>query len=104
MITYNKLVRDRIPEIIEKDNCKYTIHIASNEEYTAELEKKLMEETNEYLEDKNLTELSDIMEVICALAKNLGYSEEELFAKRNERRESRGGFDKKIILENTYKE
>lgn len=100
---YNKLVRDKIPQIIEKDNCNCKIHIASDLEYTKELEKKLMEETQEYITDKNLEELADIMEVICALAENLGFTEKDLFNKRNEKNSLRGGFKDRIILEKTYK-
>lgn len=100
---YNKLVRDKIPQIIEKDNCNCKIHIANDLEYTKELEKKLMEETQEYITDKNLEELADIMEVICALAENLGFTEKDLFNKRNEKNSLHGGFKDRIILEKTYK-
>ncbi|MDT8718758.1 nucleoside triphosphate pyrophosphohydrolase [Clostridium sp. 19966] len=98
MITYNKLVRDKIPEIIEASGKKYEIIIASKEEQAGLLEKKLQEEVQEFIEDKNLEELSDIMEVIFGLAKNLGYSEEDLINKRNEKKDERGGFEKGIVL------
>lgn len=103
MKIYNKLVRDKIPQIIEKDNCNCKIHIASDPEYTKELEKKLIEETQEYITNKNLEELADIMEVICALAENLGFTEKDLLNKRNEKNSLRGGFKDRIILEKTYK-
>lgn len=102
MKIYNKLIRDKIPEIISAANKSFDTHIATEEEYTNGLEAKLNEEVSEYLQDQNLEELADIMEVIFALAKNLGYSEEELIQKRNEKREERGGFDNKIILEKVY--
>ena len=62
------------------------------------LEKKLLEEVNEYLEDKNLEEIADVMEVLFGLANELGYSEEDLINKRNEKLEKRGGFKEGIVL------
>lgn len=56
----------------------------------------------EFHQDKNLEELADIMEVIFALAKNLGFSEEDLLDKRLAKKEARGGFDKNIVLEKVY--
>jgi predicted house-cleaning noncanonical NTP pyrophosphatase (MazG superfamily) len=102
MKIYNKLIRDKIPQIITASDKKFDTHIASEKEYTESLETKLKEEVNEYLSDKNLEELADVMEVIFALAKNLGYSEDDLINKRNEKSDARGGFDKKIILEKVY--
>lgn len=90
---YNKLVRDKITMIIEKDGKRAEIRIASKEETKLLLEEKLKEEVAEYMEDKNLEELADIMEVVFALAKSMGYSEEELIGVREKKREERGGFD-----------
>lgn len=98
MKEYNKLVRDDIPKIIEESGKKCDIEIVTGQEKEEYLEKKLNEEVNEYLEDKNLEELSDVMEVLFALADNLGYSEEELLNKREEKKSLRGGFKKGIIL------
>ncbi|MEG1254412.1 nucleoside triphosphate pyrophosphohydrolase [Clostridium sp.] len=98
MKAYNKLVRDKIPAIIEADGKQCEIEIASKEEITGLLEKKLMEEVNEYLEDKNLEELADVMEVLFGLAKNLGYSEEEFMEKRKAKFEERGGFKEGVVL------
>lgn len=104
MKTYNKLVRDRIPEIIEADGKKFDIHYAKEEELMALLQKKLQEEMKEFNEDKNLEELSDILEVVFGLATALGCSEEELLAKREEKRAKRGGFKEGIVLEKVYEE
>jgi predicted house-cleaning noncanonical NTP pyrophosphatase (MazG superfamily) len=71
---------------------------ASKEEHAEFLEKKLHEEVNEFIEDKNLDELADIMEVVFGLAKNSGYSEEDLNRKRDEKKEERGGFEEGIVL------
>ena len=104
MKVYNKLVRDLIPQIIEKDGRKFDTHIADTEEYKKLMEEKLQEEVNEYLEDKNLEELADVLEVLVGLAGSLGYTEEELFEKRMEKKEERGGFVEGVVLERTWKE
>lgn len=98
MKIYDKLVRDKIPEIIKEAGKIPTIEIISGKLKEEYLEKKLGEEVNEYLEDKNLEELADIMEVLFGLANNLGYSEEELLNKRLEKKLARGGFKEGIIL------
>lgn len=98
MKVYNKLVRDKIPAIIEADNKKCEIEIVEGKEKQELLEKKLLEEVNEYLEDKNLEELADIIEVLYGLANELGYSEEDLNKKREEKLEARGGFKDGIML------
>jgi predicted house-cleaning noncanonical NTP pyrophosphatase (MazG superfamily) len=98
MKVYNKLVRDKIPEVIEADGKQCETSIVSKKELLPLLEEKLKEEVNEFLEDKNLEELADIMEVIFGLAENLGYGEEELLRKREEKKESRGGFKDGVFL------
>lgn len=98
MKVYNKLVRDKIPEIIKADGKTCEIEIVSGREKQELLEKKLLEEVNEYLEDKNLEELADVMEVLFGLANELGYSEDDLLNKRNEKLKARGGFKEGIVL------
>lgn len=98
MKAYNKLVRDKIPEIIREDGKECDIALAAKDEMEGLLEKKLLEEVNEYMEDKNLEELADIMEVLFGLAHNLGYTEEELIEKRKAKFEERGGFKDGIVL------
>lgn len=102
MKKYDKLVRDLIPEVIKATGKEYEIEIAKEEEKTELLEAKLMEEVNEYIQDKNLEELADVMEVLFGLANNLGYSEEDLLNKRNEKLKERGGFKEGIILKKVY--
>ena len=99
MKVYNKLVRDKIPEIIEEDgkNCK--TRILSDEEYIAALEAKLNEEVAEYQADKNLEEMADVLEVLQAICIARGYSLEELEALRAKKANERGGFAKKIFLD-----
>ncbi|MBX4264475.1 nucleoside triphosphate pyrophosphohydrolase [Clostridium estertheticum] len=102
MKTYNKLVRDKIPDIIKASGKIFDIHYAKKEEILPLLERKLNEEVSEYLEAKNLEELADVMEVLFGLANALGYSEEDLINKKNEKKEERGGFEKGIVLEKVY--
>ncbi|MBW9146577.1 nucleoside triphosphate pyrophosphohydrolase [Clostridium sp. CM027] len=102
MKIYNKLVRDKIPEIISATGKPFDIHYAKKDELLPLLETKLNEEVSEYLEAKNLEELADVMEVLFSLASVLGYSEEDLINKRNEKKEERGGFEKGIVLDKVY--
>ena len=102
MKIYNKLVRDKIPEIIEASGKSFDVHYAKKEDLLPLLETKLKEEVSEYLQDKNLEELADVMEVLFGLANALGYSEEDLINKRTEKKELRGGFEKGIVLERVY--
>lgn len=95
---YNKLVRDRIPEIIEAQGEKPNIRTLDEAEYLSALEEKLNEEVCEYHRDKNCEELADILEVAFALAAVHGCSREELLALCSRKREARGGFEKRIFL------
>ena len=98
-ITYNKLVRDKIPEIIEKDGKTCTYSVLSDEEYLKKLDEKLGEELAEYQESKSLEELADLLEVMRAVAAARGSSMEEVEKIRQEKARKRGGFEKKILLE-----
>lgn len=102
MRIYNKLVRDKIPEVIKESGKKCDYIIAEKEEQLDLLISKLDEEVNEFGEDKNLEELADIMEVLFGLANNLGFSEEDLIRKREEKKEERGGFKEGIVLQKVY--
>lgn len=97
-IIYNKLVRDKIPEIIEASGKTCETKILSDEEYLQMLDKKLDEELAEYHKDQNIEELADLLEVLYATAKARGYSIEELEQVRVEKQKARGGFDKKTLL------
>ena len=96
---YNKLVRDRIPEIIAANGKTAQIRVLSEEEYVAALEKKLIEEVGEYLEGKGLSELADILEVVQVLAENAGVSFDELLAMKAEKQRTNGAFHKRLFLE-----
>lgn len=98
MKIYNKLIRDNIPEIIEKDGKTCDIKILNNEEYLQELNLKLQEEIKEYLESGDIEELADIEEVLRALldVKNCSYDNFENI--RNNKVSKNGAFKKKIYL------
>ena len=98
-IVYNKLVRDKIPEIIENDGKTCTCSILSDEEYLKKLDEKLGEELAEYQESKSMEELADLLEVMRAVAAARGSSMEEVEKIRQEKARKRGGFEKKILLE-----
>lgn len=95
---YHKLVRDRIPEIIEASGKTCKIEILSDEEYLRMVDAKLDEELAEYHKDQNIEELADLMEVIYAAAIARGYTLEQLEAIRLEKAIQRGSFEKKILL------
>lgn len=97
-IKYHKLVRDRIPEIIETSGKTCEIEILSDEDYLFMVDAKLDEELAEYHKDQNIEELADLLEVIYAAARARGYSLEQLEAVRAEKAAKRGAFEKKILL------
>ena len=103
-IIYEKLVRDKIPEIIEKSGKQCEMEILSDEKYLEMIDKKLDEELAEYHQDQNIEELADLLEVIYAATKARGYSIEELEKVRAQKAEKRGGFDKKILLKKVIEE
>ena len=97
-IKYNKLVRDRIPEIIEASGKRCVYSTLSDEEYLAMLDAKLNEELAEYQESKSMEELADLLEVIRAVAVARSSSIEEVDVIRRDKAVKRGGFEKKILL------
>ena len=97
-IKYNKLVRDRIPEIIEASGKHCVCSILSDEEYLNKLDEKLNEELAEYQESKSLEELADLLEVIRAVAVARGSSYDEVEEIQRNKATKRGGFEKKILL------
>lgn len=96
---YNKLVRDRIPEIIEADGKICVYEILSDEDYVYLLDQKLNEELSEYQESKSLEELADLLEVMQAVVKARGWTLEKLEQVRADKATKRGGFEKKILLQ-----
>jgi len=95
---YNKLVRDRIPEIIESSGNTCVTKILADEEYLRMIDAKLDEELAEYHKDQNIEELADLLEVIFAATIARGYTLEQLEQIRAEKATKRGAFSKKILL------
>jgi len=96
MVYYNKLVRDKIPEILDNKGIAYEKRVATTEEYKFELIRKLGEEIVEFTVAGDIEELADIAEVMEALKKLPEYS--DLEAVRVQKREVKGGFEQRIIL------
>jgi predicted house-cleaning noncanonical NTP pyrophosphatase (MazG superfamily) len=102
MPIYNKLVRDRIPEVITRNGKKCSTSILDNEEYLVELKKKSFEELEEYVktqtDEEAIEELADILEILHALAKVHGSTMREVDEIRKSKAEKRGGFRDKVFL------
>ena len=95
---FNKLVRDKIPELIQAGGKTPLVRILNDDEYTFALERKLDEEVGEFRRDRNLEELADILEVVYALTENLGYSKEDLLECNQRKHAERGGFRTRVFL------
>lgn len=98
---YNKLVRDKIPEIIISNWDIPITHIAWDKEYIKELKKKLKEEIKEFLKSNDPEELADILEVIYTIWNIQKISPEKLEEIRKNKANQRWWFRKKIILNET---
>lgn len=98
---YHKLVRDHIPALIEAKGEKVITHIATDKEYEEKLIEKLDEEVVEFNSDRTTEELADILEVVYAIGEYNGVPKEKLEEIRLEKRAERGGFEKRIILDET---
>lgn len=95
---YNKLIRDKIPEIIIESGKEPVVDVLDDESYLKFLDAKLGEELNEYLEDGNVEELADLVEVVYALLDVKGVSIEEFEKIRNSKVNKRGAFKNKLLL------
>ncbi len=96
---YNKLVRDKIPEIIRKDGKIPATHEASEEEYWTKLKEKLSEEASEFLKDSNEEELADILEVIDSICDFKKIDKKLLEETKSKKKKERGGFGGRVILD-----
>ena len=103
MITYNKLVRDNKIENIENDWGTAVYHIATAEEFEIKLKEKLVEESKELNQAKNIeeikNELADVLKVTQEIMKLYTISKEEIIEIMKKKDEKAGAFDKRIILE-----
>jgi predicted house-cleaning noncanonical NTP pyrophosphatase (MazG superfamily) len=101
MKKYDKLVRDKIPNIIKKDGVKSKFHVADEKEYRQKLNEKLREEVEEFIEKPSAEEIADVLEVIEAIARINGIGIEDIKEQKLTKRSLRGGFSKRIILDST---
>lgn len=102
--SYNKLIRDRIPEMIESEGKKVVCETLNDENYIKLLKEKLVEELNEFLESDDVAELADMGEVMHALLEYKGVSIETFQRIRLEKLEKRGGFKKRLLLKEVIEE
>lgn len=104
-MVYNKLVRDKIPEIIEANDCECNIKYIEGEELKEALGAKLVEEVCEFLDaEMDIEELADIFEVIDAIIKFNNWSRKDVVKLQTDKRKRRGAFNKGIFLIDTDEE
>ena len=102
MTKYNKLVRDKIPEELRKKKLVPKFHVANKEEYWEKLKEKLTEEVEEFLMNNSKEELGDVMEVLEAIYKFKGFNKEEIDKIKAKKKEKKGGFSERIILDEVW--
>jgi predicted house-cleaning noncanonical NTP pyrophosphatase (MazG superfamily) len=95
-----KLVRDNIPHIVEQAGRRVQSYVCSEQEFKERLRDKLQEEVNEFLQDNTVEELADILEVVYALANLNHVSPQQLEVLRSRKAQERGGFSKRIVIDN----
>ncbi|MBI2268569.1 MAG: nucleoside triphosphate pyrophosphohydrolase [Candidatus Blackburnbacteria bacterium] len=101
--TYNKLIRDRIPEIIKKNNAVPKVSELNDDQFKIALKEKLVEEAKELLEAKTdeeiLNELSDVLQLLESIALNNNTTIVEVEKQKEKKKIERGGFERKLFLE-----
>ena len=95
---YNKMVRDLIPDEINQSGKKCSFRIADDSERLHYLHDKLLEECNELIESDSLEEIADVLEVIEAIEKELGYKQNDVLSAKESKRSRKGSFSKGVIL------
>ena len=98
MKTYDKAIRDGIPDIVRAEGKRCVVAQVSDDEFLGYMEEKLFEELHEYIESKSPEELADLLEVIYRVAELKGMDIDELETLRKKKRRERGGFTKNFIL------
>lgn len=104
IIKYNKLVRDRIPEIIEKSGKKAIVQKLDDEAYKKFLDEKLGEELQEYLDSDSVDELADLVEVIHSILKYKRIEITGFYGIQKKKAEERGAFEKRLLLKEVIEE
>lgn len=100
-MTYHKLVRDRIPEVIRGNGGKPAVRKALDFEYFPKLKEKLVEEVDEFNRDETIEELADILEVIDAILEYKQFTPDQVRRVKEKKAEERGRFRERIILDET---
>tara|TARA_R110002020_G_scaffold145983_1_gene320380 strand:- start:502 stop:813 length:312 start_codon:yes stop_codon:yes gene_type:complete len=98
-VKYNKLVRDKIIDIVRADGKVPSYRVADDDEYETYLQEKLVEESNEFFQNPSSIEMADIFEVLDAMIEYYGLDRYIVETDQESKRWGRGGFTKKIILE-----
>ena len=98
---YNKLIRDRIPEILKYKGVESVTSIASEEKYWELHLAKLLEEVEEFIESENVEELADIQEVLKAIQKHKKIPQDDVEKIRAKKSKERGAFNNRIVLHET---
>ena len=93
-----KLIRDKVPLIMEQANIKHEARHADNDEYKTLLKEKILEETDEFMEEPSVEEAADIYEVFLCLIKNWGFDIRDVVEQADRKRETHGSFSERIIL------
>jgi predicted house-cleaning noncanonical NTP pyrophosphatase (MazG superfamily) len=96
---YNKLVRDKVPQLAQRQGEKVAVHYASDEEYWLKLKQKLQEEINEFAKLETMDSLADVLEVIDAICDFKKFDVKELDAVRENKAIEHGKFTKRVILD-----
>ena len=99
MKKYNKLVRDKVPDVLKRKGKKYEAHVANDEEYWQTLKQKLLEETEEFLESEGEEEIADILDVLDEIFEFMGLKRKYIEFVRKQKAKEKGKFKKRIILE-----
>lgn len=99
IVIYNKLVRDKIPQIIKKSGKDYRVHIADETEYKTMLQDKLREEVDELIENPCIEEIADVLEVLESITQYYSFNKEDIQNYKKKKQTDRGGFCERLILE-----
>ncbi|OAI38720.1 hypothetical protein AYO38_09140 [bacterium SCGC AG-212-C10] len=101
MPSYNKLVRDLIPELLAQEGTLFTSHVAGVDEFSERLFEKLVEEARELQQSRTIEELADVLDVLAEIILLTGFSEQDIARARTNKTAARGAFSKRIILDRT---